>query len=432
MSSIFHFTTFKPTYVTNIILVPTTTTAPPAPPNPDLNALRERILDLEQQLRQQGGQLREQDRRMREVEASDVALRGVMVTQEQLKNQDRDIRSTLKVSEKALWDVLVTQEELDHKETEIRSAFNVIAGELHHKSRRIERKLNACSEGEVKDLMTRIVTLSEGLAQMGETLDGQDHIMRDELQAAERRWERHVNEQEQRVEGMLEETEIRLESKQREKADKLSARVDEAILKITEDNLKAPWQRQIQEASLSWQKELERAVATTKEEFSAYTTLSTTEKIVQQLAALQIHSHDQFHSLQGGLTTMERLYLRQLDSTATLPLVSLYNEVQISACQCFQVNARQKLQEVLKSQQAQQVQGVAPASNSGPLGRIVKGLPRRARATSGPPASPSRPQPPRILVSPEEHQSDVEMKDGAVDQGEHSVIIYVYHLLTRV
>jgi hypothetical protein len=264
---------------------------------------------------------------MREVEASDVALQGVMVTQDQLKNQDKDIRSTLKASEKALWDTLVTQEELEHKEKEILSAFNVITGELHHKSRRIERKVNACTEGEVKDLMTRLVTLSEGLAQMGETLDGQDHIMRDELQAAERRWERHVNEQEQRVEGlvegMIEETQIRLESKQREKADMLSARVDEAILKITEDNLKAPWQRQIQEASLSWQKELEVAVATTREEFSDYTPMSTTEKIVQQLATLQIHSHDQFHSLQGGLTTMERLYLRQLGSTADLPVVSV-------------------------------------------------------------------------------------------------------------
>jgi hypothetical protein len=246
-----------------------------------------------------------------------------MVTQDQLKNQEKDIRSTLKASEKALWDALVTQEELDRKETEIRGAFNVIAGELHHKSRRIERKVNACSEGEVQDLMTRIVTLSEGLGQMGETLDGQDHIMRDELQAAERRWERHVNEQEQRVEGMIEEAEIRLESKQRENADMLSARVDEAILKITEDNLKAPWQRQIQEASLTWQKELEVAVGTTREKFSDYTPLLTTEKIVQQLATLQIHSHDQFHSLQGGLTTMERLYLRQLGSTADLPVVSL-------------------------------------------------------------------------------------------------------------
>lgn len=248
--------------------------------------------------------IREQDRRMREFEAGDIARRGCMVTQDQLREKDR----------------------------EIRDALSAMTDELHHQSRRIERKVDSFTEGDVKSLLTRMVKLSEEVASIGETLDGQDKHMREELQSAERRWERQVNQQEQQLEATIEETETRLQSQQREMAermdermdilskrvesmDMLSARVDEAILKITEDNLKAPWERQLQEASLGWQKEMESAMAArpTREEFSAYTTLMTTEKICAQLAALQVRTDGQFNGLQGDVHTLERLYLRQMD-----------------------------------------------------------------------------------------------------------------------
>ena len=59
------------------------------------------------------------------------------------------------------------------------------------------------------------------------------------------------------------------------------------------------------------------------DDLTGYTTLVTTKKIVYQLAKLQLHADEQFNGLQGGLNTLERLYLPQLDQGAEM--VSLPN-----------------------------------------------------------------------------------------------------------
>lgn len=281
-------TIYKGQYVTDVILVVNSITAPattaPAT-HPDLKTLWERIQD--------------QDHRMREIEASDIALRSVMVTQDQLRKKDQEIRGIM----------------------------DTRAEELHHQSRRIERKLDSYTEGDAKGILGRLVDLADEMAEIGETLEGQDRHMQEELQGAERRWERHVDQQERRLEARIEETEIRLHGKQMETADRvdtLSKRVDEAISKIAEETEKAPWERRVQEASVGWRKELEDAMVArpTREELSAYTTLLTTEKIIAQLANLQLATNEQLKGLQGGLNCMERLYLRQLDQSAEMVSVS--------------------------------------------------------------------------------------------------------------
>jgi hypothetical protein len=258
---------------------------------------------------------------MREVEAGEIAGRGVMVTQDQLREQDREIRVKLK-----------------EQDREIRVALSAVTDDLHHQSRRIEKKVDSYTQGDVKSLLTRMVNLGEEVASIGEMLDGQDKHMQEELQSAERRWERQLHQQERQLEVTIEETDVRLQSQQREMAermdnlcvqvermDTLSARVDEAILKITEDNLKAPWKRQLEEASLGWQKELQSAMAArpTRDEFSAYTTLLTTEKICTQLGSLQLRTDEQYNGLQGDVHTLERLYLRQVDQTGDMVRLSL-------------------------------------------------------------------------------------------------------------
>jgi hypothetical protein len=352
---------------------------------------------------------------MREVEASDIALRGVMVTQDQLRKKDR----------------------------EVRRGFSSVTDELQLQSRRIERKVDACAEGEIKQLLAGWVKLGEQVAEVGEALEGQDRHMQEELQGAERRWERHVNQQEERLEAKIEEKEerldakmeemeTRLQSKERESAERmemLSARVDDAISKIAEESLKAPWERRVQEASLGWRKELEDVslgwrkdleaalvARPTREELSAYTTLVTTEKVITQLANLQIRTNEQLNGLQGGLYTVERLTLRQVDQRADM--VSVPNEDQNPLIKYFQVDVPEKLREVLTSREAEDRARRVEAPKWAPAaGRILKGLPRRARATSGPPDSPTRPGPSRITAGTEGETADVEMEDGAAGQG---------------
>ena len=86
-------------------------------------------------------------------------------------------------------------------------------------------------------------------------------------------------------------------------------------MKISEENGKAPWERRLQEAAIGWWKELDEALAARPrtDDLTGYTTLVTTEKIVNQLAKLQLRVDEQFNRLQGGLNTLEWLYLRQLD-----------------------------------------------------------------------------------------------------------------------
>ena len=257
--------------------------------HPDLDTMWERIQD--------------QERRIREVEASDMAIQGIMVTKDKLQETDSQIRRT----------------------------FQAVADDIHYKSSRIEKKVNACADDDVKAILSKLVDLGEQVEKVGEALDGQDTTIREELQTAERRWERHLNEQERRLEGKIEDQEIRFQDGQKDNAFKmqtLAVKVDDALLKITEDIRKAPWERQLEEAAIVWRKELDDALDNrpTTGDLSAYTTLLTTEKIVTQLANLQVRGDEQYNGLQGGLNTLERLYLRQLDQTADM--VSLPNEVE--------------------------------------------------------------------------------------------------------
>jgi hypothetical protein len=100
----------------------------------------------------------------------------------------------------------------------------------------------------------------------------------------------------------------------------VAVRVDDALEKLNEDTRKAPWERQLQEAAVRWRKELQDALADRPMtgQLSAYTTLETTERIVTQLSNLQVRADEQYNGLQGGLNTLERLYLRQLDQTADM------------------------------------------------------------------------------------------------------------------
>ena len=250
---------------------------------------------------------------------------------------------------------------------------------------------------------------------MGKILDGQDTHMREELQAAERRWERQGNEQEQRLEGRIEELEVRFPDREKDNAyqmQRLAVRVDDTLMKISEENVKASWERRLQEDAIGWRKELDEALAAwpRTDDLTGYTTLVTTEKIVDQLAKLQLRVDEQFKGLQGGLNMLERLYLRQLDQG--MEMVSSKCEVKNSLIQYFQVNVLQQLQAVLSSQQAEDRARPPQAVKIGPPRRIIKGLPRRVQVTSGPPDSPSRPGPSRIEGSPREQKPDVEMQQG--------------------
>ena len=106
------------------------------------------------------------------------------------------------------------------------------------------------------------------------------------------------------------------------------------------------------------------------DDLTGYTTLVTTEKIVDQLVKLQLRTDEQFNGLQGRLNTLEWLCLCQLDQGAEM--VSSKCEVKNSLIQYFQVNVLQQLQAVLSSQQAEDRARPPQAVKIGPLGKSSK------------------------------------------------------------
>ena len=232
---------------------------------------------------------------------------------------------------------MVTQEKLRETDKRIRTRLQATAKELQENSDRIENKMNGCVDQEVNALLLRMVELGEQVQGVGRELALQDtEGLRKELQGVERRWELEMHERERRLEGMINQQESRCQNAGKATASKmqtLASRVDDALVKIAEQTAQAPWKRQVEEAINGWQKDLQDALADrpTTRDLSAYTTLGMTEKIVTQLANLQVRSDEQYNGLQGGLNTLERLYLRQLDQAADM--VSLPNEVNNSFMQ---------------------------------------------------------------------------------------------------
>ena len=106
-----------------------------------------------------------------------------------------------------------------------------------------------------------------------------------------------------------------------------------------------------------------------------FTRLDTSSRILQQIAEIQENSMKQFQRLQSGLTTVERLYLRQLDAAATM--VSLIILCYHFYSYNFQTDVPTKLEEILDSQPL-------PTSTVPVHSRMMQALPRTIRAVSGP------------------------------------------------
>jgi hypothetical protein len=254
--------------------------------------------------------LHDQDRRIRELEASDVALRDIMVTKTQLVDSETML-------------CLQAKKQIVDSEAALRLRFDSNLQDLKTETTRVEHKVNTCAEQDVRSILKRLVELGEQVDHVGEQLEGEDSIFRIDLRAAERRWQDELAQQETRLEGKMDEQEVKWQDMMREqvfKMEQMDSRVNDALAKLKEDFFKAPWQRQVEEDDFVRRKELEEAlrIRPTMTDINGYTNLVTTQAIVNQLSDLHLRADKQFNGLQGGLNTLERLYLRQLDKSAEM------------------------------------------------------------------------------------------------------------------
>jgi len=209
--------------------------------------------------------------------------------------------------------------------------------ELDFEQRETRKRLDALSAKGVKDLTQRFGELEtkldqvEGLerkvVELAEVLNAEEKRRDRELEAMERRWAGEVC----RVEDTLEETmEERFEEQDRKLAESqlkaasdLNSHIEESLKRLHNDIRQDWWVADLERRDKVWTEELKRQLKehpTHKEVAQSYTMLGVTSNLIDQVGQLHTKTGRDHHLLQSELNTMERLYLRQLDTSA--PVVS--------------------------------------------------------------------------------------------------------------
>jgi hypothetical protein len=243
--------------------------------------------------------IKDQDQRLRELEGSDVAIKHTMVTKSDFDKTNKAVRMDVEQ--------------------------NLLLLKQHNQL--LDSKISAYNQVDVQSILARMASLGEQVAQVGEQLGGDGAPFQEHLEKAEQRWGGVLAEVEKRLAGRIQSVERGIGNVKEEVEfgiQQVKSSVNASIRQMREDFSKAPWERQSEEDSSVHRQELEEALKLrpTHDDLQAFTSLATTRAIVEQLSALQLRTDKQYHGVEAGLSTLERLYLRQLDKDAVL--VSLF------------------------------------------------------------------------------------------------------------
>ena len=156
------------------------------------------------------------------------------------------------------------------------------------------------------------------------SVDDIDSRHAEELRAAERRWEQELGQMERRWEERQDEQDVKLGERSQGYAEctaYLDRSLQESLERLELVGWKDTWSRELdrrdQERRQEWGQALQQRP--TQEQLAAsYTSLATSHTIVDRLVDLQATTAQQHHRLETGLSTLERLFLRQLDDAAQL------------------------------------------------------------------------------------------------------------------
>jgi hypothetical protein len=227
-----------------------------------------------------------------------------------------------------------TQEvDFEHNETRRKlSATDDAVKDLTRRFKGLESKIDGVDRlpAELKRRITQLLTLPGKLESvesqvvgMAEALDLEDRRREEDNQRTERRWADELARLETRVEEKMDE---RFEEQDRKLADKQTANVvdfhsyvDESLKRLHTEIQKDWWIAELERREKVRSEEMKTLLnqrPTHDEIAESYTTLATTSQVINQVAELHTKTGREHHLLQSGLNTLERLYLRQLDSSA--------------------------------------------------------------------------------------------------------------------
>ena len=270
--------------------------------------------------------LDDQDKRIRELEASESVVGNSMAKKTYVDDAVADAIHTMEEQTQAL--------DLEQRQT--RKKVNTLADnaikDLTTRFQGLETKFHQVTQlpadfaSRIDGLSTLpgdIETLKNRVTGISEAYDQEDKRRDEENRATERRWadelgrlETHL---EDRIDEKYEEQERKLLEQQAANITDFNSYVDDALKRLHTD-IKQDW----------WIAELERREKVRSDEMklllqqrpthediaNSYTTLATTSQVIDQVGDLHRKTGKEHHLLQSGLNTLERLYLRQLDSSA--------------------------------------------------------------------------------------------------------------------
>jgi hypothetical protein len=266
------------------------------PGETELQALRKRLDD--------------QDKRVRELEAGETVL------SKRIQEQDETI-SELRVTEANFGKAFATVRHVDECMADIKNEVekneHFFSGELV----RLKTTLQQYTDEARSALEATTDTL------MG-SMDDVESRLGDELSSAERRWGKDLENVDRQFDERHEELEAKLRERSRGFTDcteYLDRSLQESLERLELVSWKDSWARELDRRDEQRRKEWEVALQQrpTHEQLAAsFTSLATSSSIVDRLAELQATTAQQHHRLETGLSTVERLFLRQLDAAARL------------------------------------------------------------------------------------------------------------------
>lgn len=249
-------------------------------------------------------QLNEQDKRVRQLEAGETVLC------KRVQEQDETIR---RLRESDLdKEGFATQDNLEESIEEVKSALEA----FEHSSSDLLAQFNTKLRTHIMKTRRELDTIATTTGDLTASIEEQDSRHEEQLRAAERRWENELNRVERSLEERTEEQESHTLCKEY-----FDNSLQETMERLQLVGFKDTWSRELdrrdQQRREEWDKALQQRL--THEQLTAsFTSLEMTRAIVDRLADFQATTDQQHHRLHAGLSTLERLFLRQMDAAARM------------------------------------------------------------------------------------------------------------------
>lgn len=257
--------------------------------------------------------LEDQDKRVRQLEAGETVLskrvdeQGATIGQLKAAESNRG---------EAFATVRYVVECMEDVKNSVEQNENFTAGALDLLKERLRKHMET-TRGDIETLTTR----TEAIMTSAEEQEGRHEA---DMRAAERRWENELNRVERLVDEKVQEQETHLrEATQEHPLCKayVDRRLAETLERLEIVGLKDSWARELdrrdQQRREEWEKALQQR-PTYEQLATTFTSLETTRTIVDRLADFQANTDQQHHRLHAGLSTVERLFLRQMDAAARM------------------------------------------------------------------------------------------------------------------